>query len=277
MSKTIERNIKLGLLAIFVIIFAYATFNDLAISKVVVNETNIFGQVMEDITAVPFAYTLLLSGCIALGTCKKGKGAKEIVITILCGIYYLVSIALSSLMVYAYLPIWTLVIHLVGVILLTIFAFRIDESEKKNWQKIAIVCGIVSIGSVLIIESLKLIWGRVRPRALDGRDELFTTWFTINGKKFLSFVHEAEEIKSFPSGHSQWGAVALCYSLIPLASKKFKGQDFKFMMICLAWGVLVMLGRISVGAHFVTDAMAGFSITALLFILVRSLVFRKNN
>ena len=275
MNRTMERNIKFGLLALFVIIFVYATFNDLAISKAVVNETNIFGQLMEDITAVPFVYTLLLSGCIAFGTCKKGPSTKEMVLTFLCLIYYVISFVLSSIMIYAYLPVWTLLVHLVGVVLLTKFAFGIKGDEKKDWQKIAVVCGFVSVGSLLIIESLKLVWGRVRPRALDGRDELFTSWLTINGTKFLSFVAEREEIKSFPSGHSQWGAVALCYSLIPLASKKFKGQDFKFMLACLVWCVLVMAARVLVGAHFVTDTLCGFGITALLFLLVRSLVFKK--
>ena len=275
MNKSTEKNVKLGLLIVLICFFCVATFNDLSISKAIASESNLFGQVMEAITAVPFVYVLLISGCIAIGTCKKGKSSKEIIIMALCGLYYLLAILASSVMIYVYLPNWMLFFHLIGVVLLTRFAFNIDESEKKDWQKFALVCGLVFIGSTLVIETIKPVWGRVRPRSIDGRDELFTTWFTVNGSKFLSFVSSKEEIKSFPSGHSQWGAVALCFSMIPMISKKFRGQDFKFLLVCLFWSLLVMSGRILVAAHFPTDTMIGFTITGCIFLGVRRLVFGK--
>ena len=275
MSKQKQRGIKWGLLAVFIIIFILATFYDLAISKAVVNETNFFGQLMEDITAVPFAYALLLSGCIALGTCKKGKSGKEIFVFVICILYYALTVTASGIFIYGYLPKWVLILHLFGVVGLTIFAWKIKEEEKKGWQKLAWICGLTFIASVFAIESLKLIWGRVRPRALDGREELFTRWYSINGKEFLASVAEKEEIKSFPSGHSQWGAAAIVFSLIPLVSRKLQDKEFLFWCLCIAWSVLVMLGRISVGAHFPTDAMAGFGITMLIFALIRRLVFGK--
>ena len=276
MSKQKQKYIKGGLLAVFVILFIVATFCDLAISNAIINENSLFGKIMEDITTIPFAYALLLSGCIAFGTCKKEKSVKAIAILILCAIYYLFLVAVSAIFLYGYLPVWALVLHLGGIIALTIFAFKIKEEEKKDWQKIALVSGLSIIISLVTIEYLKVIWGRVRPRALEGRTDIFTSWYSINGKRFLEDVVRSEEIKSFPSGHSQWGAGVIIFSLIPRASKKLQDKEFMIWCLCILWGALTMLSRVIVGAHFVTDAMAGFTIIVTLFMIFRRLVFGKN-
>ena len=275
MNKQKQGYIKWLVLSVFIICFGIATFYDLAISKAIANENNIFGKWMENTTVVPFAYTLLLSGCIALGTCKKEKSVKGIAILVLCLIYYILGVGLSGLFIWNYLGVWILALHAVGICALTVFAFKIKDKDKKNWQKVALVCGLTFLLSVIAVEVLKLIWGRVRPRALEGRDELFTRWYSINGKEFLAQVTAKEEIKSFPSGHSQWGAAAFSLSTIPLASKKLQNKNFLFWCICLGWGVLVMLGRVLVGAHFPTDAMAGFGIAFMIFMIVRRVVFGK--
>ena len=277
MAKGIQKGIKWGLLAALMIAFVLATFYDLQISRALMNQTDFFGQLMEDITYLPFTFVLALSGCIALGTCKKGKTAKEMIILVLCVVYYVICAAVGAILLLDYFPKWILIPHFLMVIGLTFFAFKIEEEKKKDWQTIALICGVTIVISSAAIEGLKLMWGRVRPRSVDEAATLFTRWYSVNGKAFLSSVAAREEIKSFPSGHSQLGATVMVFSLLPLAYKKLQDKDFLIWCLCVAWGVLVMLARVIVGAHFPTDAMAGFSITMLVYVITRRFILKKTN
>lgn len=277
MGKGIQKGIKWGLVAALIIAFALATFYDLQISRALMNETNFFGQLMEDITYLPFTFVLALSGCIALGTCKKGKSAKEIIILVLCVLYYAMCAVVGGILLLDYFPRWILIPHALVIACLTVFAFKIKEESKKAWQTFALICGVTIVISSAGIEGLKLLWGRVRPRSVDEAATLFTRWYSVNGKAFLSSVAAREEIKSFPSGHSQMGATVMVFTLLPLVYKKWQDKDFLIWCLCVAWGVLVMLARIIVGAHFPTDAMAGFGITALVYVLTRRFILKKTN
>jgi len=276
MGKGIQKSIKWGLPAALMIAFIAATFYDLQISRALMNETNFFGQLMEDITYLPFTFVLAFSGCIALGTCKKGKSAKEIIILVLCVLYYAICAVVGGLLLLDYFPAWILFFHAFVVIGLTVFAFKIKEEKKKAWQTIALICGITIILSSAAIEGLKLVWGRVRPRSIDETATLFTRWYSINGKTFLSAVAAREEIKSFPSGHSQLGATVIVFTLLPLVYQKLQDKDFLLWCLCIAWGGLVMLARVIVGAHFPTDAMAGFGITMIIYVITRRLVLKRS-
>lgn len=56
--------------------------------------------------------------------------------------------------------------------------------------------------------------------------------------------------------------------LLPKLSAKLEGKQTALFLVGFVWAVLVALSRIIMGAHYLTDTMAGFAVGQICLIAV---------
>lgn len=132
---------------------------------------------------------------------------------------------------------------------------------RPAWLYIAVV-----VLSVLVVNLMKIGWARPRMRSIDTLEQ-FRYWYEISGPT------TANELKSFPSGHT-----AVSFSIIAYAF--FTGyfqrlRNWHVIGFGIVWGSLVALSRVVLGAHFLSDVVAGAYVTVVLFMVAGSMMNRK--
>lgn len=176
---------------------------------------------------------------------------------------------------------------------LTYFAFRnCSEETILKLFKWALVVLIVAALSNLIVQGLKIFWGRFRFRAMATLEDFssYTPWYHINGKQVVTAEQTAlgiagDAYKSFPSGHTCAATSLMLIGYLPSVLEKFNTKLGK--IVC--WTVpsifvfLTGLSRILCGAHFFTDIFVSFLITFGIILIVKYLIidngykkFKKN-
>lgn len=105
---------------------------------------------------------------------------------------------------------------------------------------------------LVLTQSLKQLWGRVRPRHLSPDLLDYTPFFEPAG------VGAGE---SFPSGHAAAASV-----LLPLALWLWRrgGAQRGLALMVVAWVLTVGVGRVVAEAHFPTDVVFSLGVGALL-------------
>ena len=151
---------------------------------------------------------------------------------------------------------WYFSITIAGVLLsivlkkLPLVNFRI----KINFF-ISSIAYLLSVG--IITQIFKHIFGRARPNYVDLEKGVGFNFFT-----FDSNFH------SFPSGHSST-IFMVCFILSSLFPK------LKYFFFFLA--SVVALSRVVVGAHFITDIVAGGLLALIVFKTLNQLLYKKYN
>lgn len=87
---------------------------------------------------------------------------------------------------------------------------------------------------------------------------------TVFGEKIITIIGNQDAIYSFPSGHAAY-ATLMVASLMPGCSRAGK-------YAMLGYVFMVCFSRISVGAHFPVDVIAGAGISLLIVNLIRALL-----
>lgn len=113
----------------------------------------------------------------------------------------------------------------------------------------------VALLSLALTFAMKTLWGRVRFREMFGDVTSFTPWYVINGWN----GHQ-----SFPSAHTATMSLILC--------RWFQGQ-LGMKAITLRQKVMdglllitMMITRMMMGAHFLSDVLIGFTLTYTLIL-----------
>lgn len=147
--------------------------------------------------------------------------------------------------------VFTALILLIIVAALTWYLLgRLSDETVRALGVAAVVTLAVIWAGGEINSQMKNLWGRFRPYEVDAGEGPFTTWLHVN----LPNGH-----RSFPSGHTQEGTTlaALAILLRPLGGKPWK----VVLWVGIAWGALMGLSRVVVGAHWATDVTASFMLT----------------
>jgi membrane-associated phospholipid phosphatase len=169
-----------------------------------------------------------------------------------------VSISLSAEMIIA------AIIFVVGCVLAYFWLRNKDEKQLKYLVIIAVGGIVVAlVSNDYIIENMKAMWGRYRPYEIfsGAEDAYFTPWWHLNG---------ANGHKSFPSGHSAIAAVIM-YIPFFVDRNKLKLQKYA-TIICAVYVVTMMLTRLRLGMHHISDVTVGTSVTLItIFIVTRAL------
>jgi membrane-associated phospholipid phosphatase len=151
-------------------------------------------------------------------------------------------------------PAWAATAFCIVVLILG----RKPESSFRPWRPLALAIVVLAVINPLIItQSFKFLWGRVRFRDL-GADFSGYTPFYIPAGPGAGL--------SFPSGH-----VAMAFVLTPLV---FCLNRLRWLVLCgvLLYGLVVAFGRIQAGAHYLTDCLFSIGVAFLAgAVLVRCL------
>lgn len=114
----------------------------------------------------------------------------------------------------------------------------------------------VFIWSLLSVVLLKQVWGRVRFYQLQGDVSLFTPWIE---------VHWFQPYHSFPSGHTAMMSTSMViFSWYKEFSKhsQFHKKIKYIIALCI---LLMMVARMRLGAHYLSDVCVGFLITYTIY------------
>jgi len=159
-------------------------------------------------------------------------------------------------------PAWAVVVSCVVILILG----RKDGSYLRSWRPLAWAIIILALIEPLIItQSLKHLWGRVRFRNLGPGAAGFTPFFLPAGPG-------AGE--SFPSGHA-----AMAFVMTPivffLSRVGTRLVTWAALSVVLTYGFLVSWGRIIAGAHYLTDCLFSAGASFLLSAIIVRQILRR--
>ena len=292
---------------LFVAVFAVCTIYDFQISLFLADledgeylSTNIFGRIFEVIGELPvylfmaFAFAVLVR---KFGNFKGSVLGK--IVSIFCAIvavvgYFLaLNEGLSYIFEYAKIDaLMEEVLYdeigevLVSALLYFITYKVINKFSSKTIDRLvafAIIIIITAVVSQVITKIVKIFAGRARYRmmhlvtTLTGEDAFsyYTPWYVFNmGAKVPTEWRElgvpSNGFNSFPSGHTSAGATTVVLFALPLLFANV--NTIKGKVICYGVGagfpLIVAVSRVVMGAHFMTDVLAGFAITLVTYFIV---------
>ena len=166
---------------------------------------------------------------------------------------------------------------------LTLYAVNgFSDETLKKLLKYGVVTMASIIAAVLIVQVIKIPFGRMRYRSMNVIDDYsgFTRWYVAGGQPDKEWMRAtfgtSDAFKSFPSGHTR--AAAGTFYLITLADViGVKSKLKRALLWCFAicFTVAVAVSRIMVGAHFFSDVLMGGAIGFLAAMLSREIFFCK--
>lgn len=260
----------------------FGSFFDLKISENLVSTTNPYGMFFETFGILLGFVTIPVAGVMIF---HVAKGSKNIWFKILGWVILIAAWAFATFFggkemragdhTYGYRFAFPIALVITGVTyaLFMVAAFFLINSENK--EKLLRIAAILVAQFALrfaFVELTKRLACRPRYRflidsTLNTNNEVFKNWWEWSPFKFHNDFH-----KSFPSGHSACTSSILLW---PLIYTTFRKQN-NIVSVCLKAFVVIylfamMLGRIVIGAHFLSDVGVGCFIGALMGFLSESL------
>ncbi|WP_314066115.1 phosphatase PAP2 family protein [uncultured Vagococcus sp.] len=268
------RKLFMGVGAGLLVLLGIGTIWDFEIATAVFRKGNAFSYFFEHFAPVVLGTIVVLAASLLLFSYDFKKSKKFFLV--LSGFFYVLFIMFGGVLVINY-------IDNIGFIYLFIiapvsgfFVSRIPKEYGNQCRRVGAAIVLAILASMVLVESIKPMVGRVRFRSMQDNFDLFTRWYQANGKTYLSFVPSKEEIKSFPSGHSQWAGSTLLLSLLATIQPSWRKYEKKLFLGALVYAGIIMFSRMMQGAHFLSDVTVGFS-SAFVFLLIlrRLLVVKK--
>lgn len=272
----------LALGGILLALFLVGTLWDLQISEVFHDQSNLFGNLGAAFGEWPSGLALVIAGTmliLARNRERRAAGVGQIaggVVLILLGA------VLTTLMPGRYLDLNTALLVVIGLVAVAgavwFGRWLTTEADRKVVVRTALVLFLVVLAEIILVNVVKVVWERPRLRFLaEHPDALFQPWYVIGNdtkEAWLAKGIDSEEFKSFPSGHSANGAVLMLLVILAPLKRAWARPETLLFWIGASWGLLVALSRIIVGAHFVSDTVAGISIT-FAFVVVAMRVLKR--
>lgn len=269
------------------------SFCDLSIAQALFHQDNGFSHFMAGFTAVPLGIGL---GFI-LGTLFKmvrnHEYQKKWQNILLCAIsfiglvagFYFIGEHFTSYHAYnlnKWLSFLFGALSVVPGYLLGYFLY--EKMDHKNLIKRYLLIVITILIMIALIEGLKILFPRLRYTSIINLgNEYYRPWYLTDFSLNKQFVidHQLidnEEIKSFPSGHSNMGlAAAFMMMFIPKFFPKFKNKEVYFFYIGFLFFLLVAFARILIGAHYLSDTMFASTLGLLVYFIGNDIYLRKIN
>jgi len=270
-----------SLMVLFVLlgILAYGQI-DYTISNTIINKHSIWAEFFNMFGEVPAMFGLLLGTTILYGLRNKEVLWENILFSIIGLLFMFQSSFMICFMPIKYIfefskggvpqgfKILSFVLAAIVFVSSVIIVNRISQENLRKFKKIAIVFILLVVLEILIVNILKVVWGRPRMRSIESIEQ-FKHWYQISGPTANN------EFMSFPSGHTANGFVILAYSMFLPYFKKIKPN--LFISFALTWGGLVALSRVVLGAHFLSDVLVGGYITILVFYTLNHIFIKDKN
>ncbi|MGO4542836.1 phosphatase PAP2 family protein [Paenibacillus sp. 2TAB19] len=261
-----SKRFMLGLFLGWAALMLVFSFADMSLSKAVYNETHSrFGAFFENFGEHPAFMIFFIAGNILFRNARDKSFARKLAIRIASAFFMgLGGIGMIFIGVSRQFG-WdggsVLLTSVVAVIIVSVIVQlllnRVPD-EKIKVYNMAAWAGIgIVFTEMIVVNVLKIFWGRMRFRNMNGDYSQFTNWFLPNGIQKNGVT--AEVFKSFPSGHSANGWTMLVWMLFMPFVKIWRNT---MLIIAIAWGLCTSYSRIVMGDHFATDVLFGAFITA---------------
>jgi len=259
---------KIIIVSISIILIIFFTFYDLQFSKLVVNESSTFGKFFYMFGELPGTFGGLVSFAILTTSYTKDNQKAKDTNIIFYGLITLLLGFIFSFQVIRYLELELFPYLFIGLFVsmtLLYWSNQVSDEKKNHIRSYAYIGALTMVLAIVIPQLLKIIWARPRYRILNGDDSLYRMWFMISGFSF------DDNWKSFPSGHSAVASISIVYLYLPQLFDKLKGKERTILKIVGTWIILVMISRVVLGDHFMTDTLFGSGLTIIIFIVLDKL------
>lgn len=261
--------VGLALLAVF-------TFTDLQISMAVATKP-VWARVFEVVGEIPFT-TLTIAACAML---VRFRTRKNPVLGALCvvgaGTLFALCSLMGGFMTYNYLTdnLGALPGFWIGVFALLMaaagigIACAVPAENRSKALRYAAVALLYFVLVIVIMNSIKTVWGRMRFREMTAPLEQFTRWYQIVPRGGFNNIYA-----SFPSGHSMNSAGVILLMLLPPMIPALRGRE-KLLHACVyVWCAVVGISRVFMGAHFASDVTVGILLSLTIFEVLRAVFYR---
>lgn len=232
----------------------------------------------EVVGEIPFT-TLTATACALLFRFRTRKNtALNVLAAAGSGLLFTAIAAMGGFMTYNYLrenlahvsPVWAAVIGLAIAALGIWIARSVPEENRALALKYAATALLYFLLVILIMNSVKTVWGRMRFREMTDPVNEFTRWYQIVPRGGFNNIYA-----SFPSGHSMNSAGVILLMLLPPMIPALKGKEKLLHVIVYIWCAVVGISRVFMGAHFSSDVTVGVLLSLAIFEVLRSILYRK--
>lgn len=157
---------------------------------------------------------------------------------------------------YELLPLYIFIFYLS---LSAILSLLYEKIGNKDLMKYFIFLFIIVLSTMILMNLLKNIWTRQRyyPMRQINNYKNFSFWLIPQFK-----LEVTDAIKSFPSGHTTSATVLLALLFFPMLDNEKPPKFLK--VLAILWPIIVAVGRILDGAHFLTDVSFAILMTCLI-------------
>lgn len=260
-----------------IVLLLIFTFADLQISMAVAVKPAI-ARVLEILGEIPF--TLLATfGCALLVRFRNRKSLPKNIAALLGGgVLFLLFSVMGGFMTWNYLrrnfgdvpAAAAVVIALVIAAAAIGIALQVPAENRKKALRYAATALLYFLLVIIVMNSLKTIWGRMRFREMTDPVNEFTRWYQICGRGKFD-----DAFASFPSGHSMNSAGVILMILLPDLIPALQGKEKMLRIFAYIWCVTVGFSRVLMGAHFASDVTIGVMLSLLLFEILYTFIYRK--
>lgn len=268
---------------ILLVLLAIGSSLDYELSKAIYNENNLFGVIFAAFGEYPATLGFVSAGTMLFlgrNTDKKGLAVFQSTSGVLLAVFGAVfaCFAPSLYLPYKWIGLVVGLVSAAATVIGTVYLCK--NADREAIIKVAAVIFFVVLAEMIIVNVVKVPWGRPRYRLVANRPgAYFMDWWEVGGGllkvNLLAAGVPAEEFKSFPSGHTANAAVLTLLGLIPVLKKSLKGKEDMLFGAGFLWACIVAFSRIIMGAHYLTDTVFGLFVTLLTAAAVVAIVFRR--
>lgn len=265
--------------SIGIVLLLLFTFTDLQISMAVAVKPSI-AKILEIVGEIPF--TLLAAcGSVLLVRFRDRKSIlKNIAALIGGGVLFLLFSFMGGFMTWNYISrnfgtIPTVLAAVIGLLVAAAaigIAMQVPEENRKQALRYAATALLYFLIVIVIMNSLKTVWGRMRFREMTDSLNEFTRWYQICGRGKFD-----DAFASFPSGHSMNSAGVILMILLPDLIPALEGKEKMLRIFAYIWCVTIGFSRVLMGAHFASDVTVGVMLSLLIFEILYTFLYRKGN
>lgn len=270
-----ERRIVFAVGLVLLLVF---TVTDLQISMAIAKKP-LWARVFEVVGEIPFT-TLTIAACAIL---FRFRTRKNLALNLLCGVgsgaLFVLFSVMGGFMTYNYLTdnlgeislLWMVLPALVMAGAGIWLARSIPGENRSKALRYAAVALLYFLLVIVIMNSLKTVWGRMRFREMTDPIHEFTRWYQIVPRGGFNNIYA-----SFPSGHSMNSAGVILLMLLPPMIPALAGREKALHIFVYVWCVVVGISRVFMGAHFASDVTVGILLSLAIFEVLRAILCRKD-
>lgn len=260
-----------------IVLLPLFTFTDLQISMAVAVKPSI-AKILEIVGEIPF--TLLAAcGSVLLVRFRNRKSLVKNIAALLGGsVLFLLFSFMGGFMTWNYISrnfgaVPAAVAAVIGMMVAAaaiVLALQVPEENRNQALRYAATALLYFLLVIVVMNTLKTVWGRMRFREMTDPLNEFTRWYQICGRGKFD-----DAFASFPSGHSMNSAGVILMILLPDLIPSLEGKEKLLRIFAYIWCVTIGFSRVLMGAHFASDVTIGIMISLLIFEILYTFLYRK--